>query len=172
MQIQSSRFGWLSVDDDRIITFPRGLLGFPSHNRFALLPSSSAASAAASDEACFFWLQSADDPALAFVVADPALFFKDYAVPVRDDTAAELGVAGNDPAIVTAKLQPFVICNKIGDWITGNLLGPVLVNTDNKLASQVVLTERKWTTRQPLVRVRPAAKTGGATTTTTLAKSA
>ena len=92
MQIQSSRFGWLSVDDDRVITFPRGLLGFPDHSRFALLPASGSAAAAggAGDDGCFYWLQSADDPALAFVVVDPAAFFKDYAVPVREDTAADL----------------------------------------------------------------------------------
>jgi flagellar assembly factor FliW len=29
MEITSSRFGRLSVDDDRIINFPSGLLGFP-----------------------------------------------------------------------------------------------------------------------------------------------
>ncbi len=151
MQIQSSRFGWLSVDDDRLITFPRGLLGFPDHGRFALLPSSPSSAAG---DGCFYWLQSADDPALAFVVADPGRFFKDYAVPVREDTTAELRVA--DPA----RLQAFVICNKVGDWITGNLLGPLLVNAENRLAAQVVLTERKWTTRQPLVRVAAPAASG------------
>ena len=144
MQIQSSRFGWLSVDDDRVITFPRGLLGFPDHVRFALLPS-------ATSDGCFFWLQSIDDPALAFVVADPATFFPEYAVPLREDTTAELR------ATDAGRLQQFVICNKVGDWITGNLLGPLLVNAENRLAVQVVLTERKWTTRQPLVRVAPAA---------------
>ena len=148
MQIQSSRFGWLSVDDDRVITFPRGLLGFPEHARFALLPS---AAGVAPQDACFYWLQSADDPALAFVVADPALFFKDYAVPVREDTTAELRLTD------AGAIQQLVICNKVGDWITGNLLGPLLVNSENRLAAQVVLTERKWTTRQPLVRVAPAA---------------
>ena len=157
MQIQSSRFGWLSVDDDRVITFPRGLLGFPEHTRFALLPGTAPAGAAAAlpgsaaADVCFLWLQSADDPALAFVVADPALFFKDYAVPVRDDTTAELRVTD------AGRLQVLVICNKVGDWVTGNLLGPLVVNGDNALAAQVVLTERKWTTRQPLVRVAAAA---------------
>ena len=150
MQIQSSRFGWLSVDEDRVITFPRGLLGFPNHSRFALLPSITPSGTAVQD-GCFYWLQSADDPTLAFVVADPALFFKDYAVPVRDDTTAELRLT--DPGYI----QQLVICNKVGDWITGNLLGPLLVNSENRLAAQVVLTERKWTTRQPLVRVTPAA---------------
>ncbi len=149
MQIQSSRFGWLSVDDDRVITFPRGLLGFPDHTRFALLPTAPSGTGPA--DGCFLWLQSADDPALAFVVADPALFFRDYAVPVREDTTAELRVT--DPGT----LGHLVICNKVGDWITGNLLGPLVLNAANRLGAQVVLTERKWTTRQPLVRVTPAA---------------
>ena len=51
-------------------------------------------------------------------------------------------------------MQVFVICNKVGDWLTGNLLGPILVNARNRLAQQVVLTEKKWTTRQPLLRLQ------------------
>jgi flagellar assembly factor FliW len=50
--------------------------------------------------------------------------------------------------------QVFVICNKVGDWLTGNLLGPIVVNAANHLGQQVVLTEKKWTTRQPLVRLQ------------------
>ena len=140
MEIQSSRFGWMSVDDDRIMTFPRGLLGFPDHNRFALIQTG--------QENYFFWLQSVDDPALAFVVTDPAIFFKDYQVPVREETSTELQLT--DPKF----LQVFAICNKVGEWLTGNLLGPILVNADNRLATQVVLTEKKWTTRQPLLRLQ------------------
>jgi flagellar assembly factor FliW len=48
----------------------------------------------------------------------------------------------------------FVICNKVGDWLTGNLLGPIVVNAQNRLACQVVLTEKKWTTRQPLIKLQ------------------
>ncbi|HEY2585290.1 MAG TPA: flagellar assembly protein FliW [Tepidisphaeraceae bacterium] len=139
MQIQSSRFGRLHVDDDRIITFPHGLLGFPSFNRYALVQTGS--------ENCFFWLQSVDEPNLAFVVADPTVFFREYQVPVREELAQELQLA--DPA----HLQVFVICNKVGEWLTGNLLGPIAVNAQNCLAQQVVLTEKKWTTRQPLLRL-------------------
>jgi flagellar assembly factor FliW len=45
------------------------------------------------------------------------------------------------------------ICNKVGEWLTGNLLGPLLVNSKNRLGVQVVLTEKKYTTRQPLMKV-------------------
>jgi len=139
MEIQTSRFGVMNVDDDRIMTFPNGLLGFPSFNRYALIQTG--------QENYFFWLQSVDEPNLAFVVADPRVFFKDYHVPVREEMAQELKLT--DPA----HLQVFVICNKVGEWLTGNLLGPIAVNAENRLGQQIVLTERKWTTRQPLIRL-------------------
>jgi flagellar assembly factor FliW len=34
------------------------------------------------------------------------------------------------------------------------LLGPIVVNAQNRQAQQVVLTEKKWTTRQPLLRLQ------------------
>ena len=152
MDIQSTRFGTLVVDDERVINFPNGLLGFPEHKRFALIQTG--------EENYFFWLQSVDEPNLAFVVADPGIFFKGYEVPLRDETRQELQLAEEEGA--EAFLQVFVICNKVGEWLTGNLLGPLVVNAQNRLAQQVVLTEKKWTTRQPLMmlqsEVAPLAK--------------
>ena len=140
IEVQSSRFGTLTVSAERIITFPRGLLGYPMLTQYALIQ--------AGEENYFFWLQSVEDESLAFVVTDPSIFFKDYEVPVRDETRTELLVTD------TATVQCFVICNKVGEWLTGNLLGPIVVNAENRLAQQVVLTEKKWTTRQPLIRLQ------------------
>src|SRR4051812_29113775 len=140
MEIETTRFGRLTVDDERIITFPRGLLGFPDRTRFALIQTG--------DENYFFWLQAVEDPNLAFVVTDPSIFFKDYEVPVREETQTDLELT--DPAAS----QVFVICNKVDEWLTGNLLGPIVVNAANRLAQQVVLTEKKWTTRQPLLKLQ------------------
>ena len=140
MEIDTTRFGRISVDDERIMTFPRGLLGFPNHMRFALIQTG--------EENYFFWLQSVDDANLAFVVTDPSIFFKDYEVPVRDETAGDLQLSDMSYA------QVFVICNKVDEWLTGNLLGPIVVNAANRLAQQVVLTEKRWTTRQPLLKLQ------------------
>ena len=140
MEIESTRFGRLSVDDERVITFPKGLLGFPNHTRFALIQTG--------EENYFFWLQSVDEANLAFVVTDPSIFFKDYEVPIREETQTDLELANIEFA------QVFVICNKVDEWLTGNLLGPIVVNAQNRLAQQVVLTEKKWTTRQPLLRLQ------------------
>src|SRR5688572_6086599 len=150
MDIETTRFGSLSVEEERVMTFPNGLLGFPNHTRYALIQTG--------EENYFFWLQSVDEPNLAFVVTDPTIFFKDYEVPVREETQQELMLGAHDAGFV----QVFVICNKVGEWLTGNLLGPIVVNASNRLAQQVVLTEKKWTTRQPLMmlqtEVAPLAK--------------
>ena len=140
MDIVTTRFGRLSVDDERIMTFPRGLLGFPSYTRYALIQTG--------EENYFFWLQAVEEPSLAFVVTDPSIFFKDYEVPLREEMATDLELT--DPSLV----QTFVICNKVDEWLTGNLLGPILVNAANRTAMQVVLTEKKWTTRQPLFKLQ------------------
>jgi flagellar assembly factor FliW len=140
MEIETTRFGRLSVDDDRIINLPRGLLGFPNHTRYALIQTS--------EENYFFWLQAVEEPGLAFVVTDPSIFFKDYQVPIREETQEELQLTD------MAAAQVFVICNKVDEWLTGNLLGPIVVNAQNRAASQVVLTEKKWTTRQPLIKLQ------------------
>lgn len=140
MDIETSRFGILSVDEERVMTFPRGLLGFPSHTRYALIQTG--------EDNYFFWLQCVDQSDLAFVVTDPTIFFKDYQVPVKGESADELQLPEG------AAAQIFVICNRVDEWLTGNLLGPIVINTANRLAMQVVLTEKKWTTRQPLIRLQ------------------
>ena len=149
MDIATTRFGRLEVNEERIISFPHGLLGFPQHQRFALIQTG--------EENYFFWLQSVDEPSLAFVVTDPAIFFKDFDFALKEETQQEIGLTDAGFA------QVFVICNKVGDWLTGNLLGPIAVNSQNRLAQQVVMAEKKWTTRQPLIRLQGEA---------TLAKSA
>ena len=141
MQLQTTRFGSVSVDPQHVMTFPQGMLGIGEGGaaRFALLQSD--------DWGPFYWLQSADDPAVAFLVVDPALFFKDYQVLIREETQADLDLADAKDG------QIMVICNRAGDWLTGNLLGPLVINTRTHLGQQIVLTEKKWTCRQPLVRL-------------------
>ena len=49
--------------------------------------------------------------------------------------------------------QVFVIVNKIDDQLTGNFQGPLIINTLDKLGEQIVLSDKRWTTRHPLMRV-------------------
>ena len=148
MEVQTTRFGTVDVAEDRVITFPRGLLGFQEHKRFCLLQPG--------DDACFFWLQSAEDPDLAFVITDPHLFVPDYTVPVRGEQMEDLRLSRLEDA------QVFVIVNKVGESLTGNLQGPLVVNTVAKVGEQFVLAEKRWTTRHALMSVGAAPKAASA----------
>ncbi|GIW74915.1 MAG: flagellar assembly factor FliW [Phycisphaerales bacterium] len=139
MHVKTTRFGVVEIADDKVITFPQGLLGFPDHRRYCLLEPG--------EDACFFWLQSIDEPALAFVVTDPALFFKDYQVPIRPEQAKALDIDKLEDA------QVFVIVNKVGQTLTANLQGPLLINTLNLTGQQLVLADKRWTTRHTLMQV-------------------
>ena len=123
MQIQTTRFGVVTVDPAHVMTFAHGLVGFENEagaSRFALLQSD--------DWGPFYWLQSADDPQLAFLVVDPALFFKDYQVSIREETQQDLDLTDAKDG------QVLVICNRAGEWITGNLLGSLVINTRIRVA--------------------------------------
>jgi flagellar assembly factor FliW len=137
MLVQTTRFGDVEISQDRVLSFPKGLLGFASFTRFCLLEPS--------NEACFYWLQSLDDPSLAFVVTDPALFVPEYSVPIRPEQVSDLGLASLDDAKV------LVIVNKIDQTLTGNLQGPLVINIASRQAEQLVLVDKRWTTRHALV---------------------
>jgi len=146
-RISTSRFGEVPVEPSQLVTFPQGLIGFSFTGpaRFALLPCEQSAS--------FYWLQSADEPDVAFLVVDPGLFFKDYQVQIREETQQDLELADAKDG------QCLVICNRVGDWLTGNLLGPLVINTRTRVGQQVVLTEKKWTCRQPLCQLQQESDT-------------
>ncbi|MFM9958093.1 MAG: flagellar assembly protein FliW [Phycisphaerales bacterium] len=144
MQVQTVRFGTIEIAEDRVMTFPRGLLGFQQHKRYCLLQPN--------DDALFFWLQCVDDPALAFVVTDPNLFVKDYSVPIRPEQMEDLRLEKLEDA------QVFVIVNKVGQSLTGNLQGPLVVNSAIRLGDQFVLADKKWNTRHELMRIEQAAR--------------
>lgn len=139
MIVNTSRFGPLEVDENRLVTFESGILGFPDTHEYALVQTG--------EESGFYWLQAVNREDLAFVVCDPRLFVTDYRAPVKVDDLAPIGL--NDPDMA----QVFVIVNKVDDLLTGNLQGPLIVNVENRKARQLVLSDKRFSTRHPLMRL-------------------
>jgi len=139
MDVNTTRFGVVDVDDTRLITFPAGLLGFTAYKTYALLqPDANGA---------FLWLQSVESPELAFVVTDPTLWVQGYEVPIRREQMQEIGLESLEDA------QIFVIVNRYGLSLTVNVQGPLVVNAAGRRGMQVVLAEKRWTTRHEIVQV-------------------
>jgi flagellar assembly factor FliW len=139
MLIETSRFGQIEVDEARFMSFPQGILGFPNEKQFALIHTAEGSG--------FYWLQAVDRADLAFVVCDPRLFIADYRAPIKSEELALLGLADPQGA------QVFIIVNKVGDLLTGNLQGPLVVNIATRTARQMVLSDKRYSTRHPLMRL-------------------
>ncbi|MEM1108308.1 MAG: flagellar assembly protein FliW [Planctomycetota bacterium] len=146
MKIQTTRFGEVEVEDSRVISFPKGLLGFPKYRDYVLIESGD--QTRPEEESNFWWLQSVDLPELAFVVTDPTLFVSTYKVPIHPEQMLGLGLSSIDDA------QVFVIVNKRGHVLTGNLQGPLVVNVGSRCGEQLVLSDRRFTTRVPLIEIQ------------------
>jgi flagellar assembly factor FliW len=138
MTIETTRFGEVEISEGSILQMPEGMLGFRSLNRFVLLEDR--------PDTPFKWLQSVDDPSLAFIVVNPMDFFSDYDIEISDDDAESLGLA--DPtqaAIVTT-----VTIDKNEGLITTNLLGPIVINSKTLMAKQIVLQDEKYGTKHTI----------------------
>jgi flagellar assembly factor FliW len=139
MIISTSRFGQLEVDENRLITFEDGILGFPKQREYALIQTGEGSG--------FYWLQSVCTADLAFVVCDPRLFVADYQVPVKLEDLQTIDLTRPEDA------QVFMIVNKVDDLLTGNLQGPLVVNVINRTGRQLVLSDKRYSTRHPLMRL-------------------
>jgi flagellar assembly factor FliW len=120
-----TRLGRRDVSADKVILFPRGLIGFEGQREFTLLQIQ--------ENAPLLLLQSMETPTLGLLVADPYVFIPEYNLTVGD-TEQELLRAKNvdDIAVlVTASIPP----GKPEDAVL-NLLGPILINHSLRLGLQ------------------------------------
>lgn len=141
MKCTSTRFGSFEVRDESILTFPSGLLGFPEQQRYVILDHDT--------EAPFKWLQSVEEPSLAFVIMDPALFHPGYDIGVPADALAEIRAREREDLALVVILT---IPSDDPGRITANLRGPLVIGHKTKLGKQLVLSE-DFPTRHPLFPV-------------------
>jgi flagellar assembly factor FliW len=139
MKIQTTRFGEIEVADDRLIAFPEGILGFPSFHRYALLDHAKGGP--------FRWLQCMDDGSVAFVVADPWLFFADYRVNARPEDLEPVKLA----SVETAGVLVIMTIRRDAGEITANLQGPLVMNAEARLGRQLVLNDPGLTPRHKIL---------------------
>jgi len=145
LDIQTLRFGKIDVQEDKVITFPRGILGFAKNKRYVLFPHS--------ENSPFFWLQSVEDGDLAFVVMNPQLVKADYRVDVDENVLKELdALQAENLEVVCIVTIPKTDPRRM----TINLLGPIIINAQNRCAVQIICDKQSYSHRHPVVSEQPA----------------
>ena len=142
MKIETTRFGMIDVAEDLIINMPSGMLGFPDQKRFVVLRHK--------ENSPFFWYQAVDDPALAFVITNPFLFKPDYQVDLKH-TLKDMSWNGDGN---NGHLELYIVVNipkGSPDAMTGNLIGPILINNKIRQAVQVIVADSPYSHKFPLL---------------------
>lgn len=138
MKIQTSRFGVVELSSDDIIDFPEGILGFNSLRKFVLLDDP--------NDDIFAWLQSCEEPAIAFPVLEPELFTQNFEVHLSKNDLEAIRLNSNEGfrafSIITIPQDP--------TQMTANMKAPVIINVSRRLGRQCVLQDNQLAIREPI----------------------
>ena len=123
MKIVNKQFGEIEFEQDSIINFTEGILGFEDQKRFLLISEK---------EGFFFWLTSVDEPELIFPLFSINLLKENF----------------ND----SGDLEPFGIVklDKDPENVSINLRAPVFINHENKTGYQKIMDDENYPVDYPL----------------------
>ncbi len=138
-KINTTRFGEIEVDNSLLFNFVSPIIGYNDKKRFALVDYR--------PDSPFKWLQSMEDMDLAFPVTLCSYFNIDYQFELSDEDAHKLDIK-EASEILALNIVTIPQINPQGATI--NLLAPVIVNTTNNNAMQVILKDTKFPVRHPL----------------------
>ena len=141
MMLTGTRFGTVEFDGNDVLEIEGGLVGLPALQRFVLFE--------AKPGSPFSWLQSLDDPAMAFLVTEPSRY-----VPAYDhDVVRRCPGVAEAVVLATASIPP----GRPADT-TLNLSGPIVIDATSRRGTQMVLEDTAYTTRH---RVFPPSELAG-----------
>lgn len=138
MKISTSYHGDIEIDNQQTLTFNQGIPGFLEETEFVILPLPEAEA--------FQVLQSIQTKELAFIITDPFQFFLDYDFQLELQEIEKLQLQQAEDAAVYVMLTMSDSVEKI----TANLQAPVIINTKQQLAKQVILMNTAYETKHRL----------------------
>ena len=136
MKTINTRFGEVEYDPDNLLHFPAGLIGLPNLHHFIVMPNKK--------EGPLFWIQSIDDPDIAFVMTDPTNFFLDYQLAPEESERNNLKIAEDDEVFILS-----VVTVPPDQKLTLNLAAPILYAPKTNRAMQVILENTPYSSKTP-----------------------
>lgn len=147
--MQTRIFGEVDIEEEKVLNFPNGIIGFPELTRFALIHD-----AEKEDKGGIRWLQSLQEPEFALPVTDPLYLIDSYNPEVEDELLQPIGnVEKCDLLVLVAVSVPSDPAQ-----ISINLMAPVVINVTERKGCQV-LVEGGYPIKFPVYDILQARKT-------------
>ena len=138
-KVNTLRFGEVEVAEDKVVHFADGITAFEDEHEFVIVPYD--------EESPYVFLQSLTTPDLAFLMTVPFIFFPEYEFELDDENQNKLELTRQEDMLIYTLLT--INGGKVKD-MTANLMAPVVVNTANMQARQVVLDRSSYNTKHRL----------------------
>ncbi len=148
IRFNTTRFGHITVSEDKVIHFIHGIPGFKELKRYILIDHD--------EEGVFRWLQAVDRPEVAFLLTNPVLFKSDYTIVLRNGELKSLGAKDPEHLVVFV----MVCFHRETNTMTLNLKGPVVLNSLNMRGIQLILDRDDYQVDYP-VPVRTSREKNG-----------
>ncbi|MDO5572598.1 MAG: flagellar assembly protein FliW [bacterium] len=148
MVMKTKLFGEIEVNEDKLIRFETGIVGFPELKDFLLIHDSE------NDKSNISWMQSVQEPAFAMPVINPLFIVDTYNPEIEDELLTPLGnLDQNDMLVLVTITVPKDI-----KQMTINLRAPIVINGENRRACQVIAEGEKYAVKYPIYDILMAAK--------------
>ena len=141
MHVNTRIFGEIEIEEEKIITFEKGIIGFPDMKRFTLIHDEEEGA-----NAGIRYLQSLDEPAFAMPVMDPLVVAPDYNPEVEDELLKPLGEINPDSLFVLVTVS----VPKEIEKMTVNLQAPLIFNADERKAVQIIVEGSEYKIKFPI----------------------
>lgn len=151
MKVNTRVFGEIDIEEEKIINFPGGIIGFPELNQFTLIYDEEKGV-----NAGIRWLQSLQEPAFAMPVMDPLVVKEDYNPEVNDDILEPVGNVNPDNMLV---LVTVTVPSDLTQ-MTVNLRGPIVINAEEKKACQIIVDGDEYPVKYPIYEILQQRKAG------------
>ncbi len=151
MEVKTRLFGDIAIEDNKIIRFVNGLVGFPQLTDFALIHDGEGESGKGVQ-----WLQSMQDGNFAMPVVNPLQVVETYNPVVEDELLVPLGEMSPEDMLVLITITVPEDVTKM----TVNLKGPIVINANNCKACQVIAENDGLEVKFPVYDILNARKGG------------
>lgn len=142
MNITTKLFGEISINEERIIRFVKGIIGFPQLQDFLLIHDSE-------KQGSISWLQSVQEPAFAIPVMNPLDVVPDYNPEIEDELLKPIETQNPDDMLVLVTIT----VPKQVENMTINLRAPIVIGGESKKACQIITEGEQYSVKYPIYQL-------------------
>jgi flagellar assembly factor FliW len=137
MRIATKKFGDIDIEEDSIVHFPKGIIGYEKHTKFALVKQE--------EYVPFYWLISIQGEEVSLPVLSPNIIDQKYGKKLKQFEILNIHSLNGACCL-------FCVVNlrRSGSGVTINLKSPIIINTNSKIGQQIIVDSDVLPIDQPV----------------------